>query len=86
MVANVRPRLTNKPTVAVGQALENNTWMNDIQYGLTMIGFMEFFRLFDCLSEVRLSEGGINMFGNLMLQEITQLNRHTKRISMVSDF
>jgi len=23
-----------------------------------MIGFMEFFRLFDCLSEVRLSEGG----------------------------
>ena len=51
-----------------------------------MIGFMEFFRLFDCLSEVRLSEGGINMFGNLMLQEITQLKRHTKRILMVSDF
>jgi len=51
-----------------------------------MIGFMEFFRLFDCLSEVRLSKGGINMFRNLMLQDITQLNRHTKCISMDSDF
>jgi hypothetical protein len=55
-----------------------------------MIGFMEFFRLFDCLSEVRLRLGclkeRINMFGNLMLREITQLNRHTQRISMASDF
>lgn len=82
VVASVQPCLKNKRTVA--QALENNTWMNGIQGGLTMFGFMEFFRLFDCLCEVGLSEEEDQHVSNLMLQEFTQLKSGYRAYFIVS--
>jgi hypothetical protein len=40
----------------VAQALDGNAWLSDIQGGLSLIGFMEFLRLGDCLREVTLSQ------------------------------
>jgi hypothetical protein len=39
----------------VAQALDGDAWLGDIQGGLSLIGFMEFLRLGDCLREVTLS-------------------------------
>lgn len=39
----------------MAQALDGDAWLGDIQGGLSLIGFMEFLRLGDCLREVTLS-------------------------------
>jgi hypothetical protein len=54
VTACVPPRIKNKCTVA--QALDGDAWLSDIQGVLSLIGFMEFLRLGDCLREVTLSQ------------------------------
>ena len=52
--SQVRPRARKQWTVA--QALLNNSWVNDIQGGLSMRGFLEFLCLWDQISNVELTQ------------------------------
>jgi hypothetical protein len=54
VTACVPPQIKNRCTVA--QALDDDAWLSDIQGGLSLIGFMEFLRLGNCLREVTLSQ------------------------------
>lgn len=52
--ASVSTRTRGRRTVA--EALANNSWVNDIQGGLSWQSIMEFLKLWDCVQDIVLSE------------------------------